>query len=45
MGKQSEIKIFENKQVRTLWDAEKEKWFVSIVDVITILTDSIDPNA
>lgn len=45
MSKQSEIKIFENKQVRTLWDAEKEKWFVSIVDVITILTDSIDPNA
>ena len=45
MSKQSEIKIFENKQVRALWDAEKEKWFVSIVDVITILTDSIDPNA
>ena len=40
MEKQNEIKIFEEKKVRTLWDAELEKWYFSIIDVIEILTDS-----
>jgi hypothetical protein len=34
------IRLFEDKQVRTHWDAEKEKWFVSIIDVIEILTQT-----
>jgi hypothetical protein len=45
MEKENEIKIFENKKVRTLWDAEQEKWYMSIVDAIAVLTDSVDPNA
>lgn len=45
MSKKESIQIFEEKQVRTVWDAEQEKWYVSIVDVIAVLTDSIDPNA
>ncbi len=45
MKKKEAIKVFEDKQVRTLWDIEHEKWYVSIVDVITILTDSINPTA
>ncbi len=45
MEKKNEIKIFEDKKVRTLWDAEQEKWYLSIVDVIAVLTESIDPNA
>jgi len=45
MEKQNEIKIFEDKKVRSLWDVEQEKWYISIVDVIAILTESIDPNA
>lgn len=44
MIKQNEIKIFEDKKVRSLWDGEKEKWYISIVDVIAILTESVDPN-
>lgn len=36
------IKLFEEKKVRTLWDEEQEKWYVSIVDVVEILTDSQD---
>jgi BRO family, N-terminal domain len=40
----NEIKLFENQQVRTIWDAEAEKWFVSIVDVIAVLTDSPNPQ-
>jgi len=39
------IKLFESKKVRTYWDAEKEKWYFSIADVIAILTESIDPLA
>lgn len=45
MSKQTDIKIFEDKKVRTLWDEENEKWYISIVDVIAVLTESVDPNA
>lgn len=44
MSKQSDIKIFEDKKVRTLWDADHEKWFLAIVDVIAVLTDSPNPQ-
>ncbi len=40
MSKKEAIQIFEEKQVRTLWDAGQEKWYFSIVDVIAILTES-----
>ncbi|NQY09906.1 MAG: Bro-N domain-containing protein [Flavobacteriales bacterium] len=43
--KQDDIKIFDEQEVRTLWDSDHEKWFISIVDVITVLTDSVDPTA
>lgn len=36
------IQLFENKQIRTKWDEETEKWYFSIVDVVAVLTDSID---
>jgi hypothetical protein len=42
--KKEAIQIFEDKQVRTVWDAEREKWFVSIVDVIEILTGTDRPR-
>jgi len=38
----SNIKLFESKKVRSHWDAEQEKWYFSIVDVVGILTDSPD---
>ncbi len=38
MGKLNEIKVFEDKQVRSVWDAEQEKWYISIIDVIAVLT-------
>ena len=44
MEKKNEIKLFEEKKVRTLWDEEQEKWFISIVDVIEALTDSPNPQ-
>ncbi|RBQ31451.1 hypothetical protein CRU92_06680 [Arcobacter sp. FW59] len=44
MNPQESIKIFENKKVRTLWDENEEKWYISIVDVIEILTQSPRPR-
>lgn len=41
----NEIKIFEGKQIRSVWDNEKEEWYFSVVDVIGTLTDSKDPRA
>jgi hypothetical protein len=42
MKKENEIKVFEDKQVRSVWDTEQEKWYISIVDAIAVLTDQID---
>ncbi len=44
MKKENEIKVFEDKKVRTLWDADQEKWYFSIVDVIAVLTESPNPR-
>ena len=38
------LKLFEDKKVRTVWDEEQEKWYLSIVDVVGILTNSPNPN-
>jgi DNA-damage-inducible protein D len=40
----NEIKLFEQQKVRTHWDEKEEKWYFSIVDVIAILTNSINPR-
>ena len=44
MTKETSIKLFEEKKVRSVWDAEAEKWYISIVDVIEILTESPNPR-
>jgi light-regulated signal transduction histidine kinase (bacteriophytochrome) len=38
------VNLFEQQKVRTHWDEKKEKWYFSIVDVIAILTDSVNPR-
>jgi hypothetical protein len=45
METNTSIKLFESKKVRSLWDAEQEKWYISIVDVIEVLTESVDSAA
>ncbi|MFU0464457.1 BRO family protein [Gardnerella vaginalis] len=40
----NEIKLFEDKQVRSAWDKEKEEWYFSVVDVVAVLTDSKNPR-
>lgn len=45
MTKKESLKIFEERKVRTIWDDDTEEWYFSVVDVVAILTDSVDPNA
>ena len=40
----NEIKLFEQQKVRTHWDDKEDKWYFSIIDVIAILTDSVNPR-
>ena len=44
MSKKEALKIFEDKNVRVVWDDEEEKWYFSIVDVCGVLTDSPNPR-
>ena len=39
-----EIKTFEDNQIRSIWDNEREEWFFSVIDVIAVLTDSKNPR-
>lgn len=41
---ENKIKIFENKQVRTAWNADEEEWYFAVVDIIEVLTDSPNPQ-
>lgn len=40
----NEIKIFENKKIRSAWNDAEEQWYFSVVDVVGVLTDSINPT-
>ncbi len=42
MAQNDQIQLFENKRIRTAWDAEKEEWYFSIVDVVAVMTDQPD---
>ena len=45
METKTEIKLFEERQVRSVWNEKEEQWYFSIVDVVAVLTDSKDPQA
>ena len=40
----SQLQLFEGRKVRTVWDEEVQEWFFSVVDVVAVLTDSVDPK-
>ena len=44
MAQSDKIQLFEDKRIRTAWDAEKEEWYFSIVDVVAVLTESPNPQ-
>ncbi len=41
---ETKLKLFNEKTVRTVWNADEEEWYFSVVDVVAILTDSVDPK-
>jgi len=45
MSKKEAIKLFQDKKIRAVWDEEQEEWYFSIVDVVGVLTDSLNPQA
>jgi BRO family, N-terminal domain. len=45
MTQQNAIKIFEERKVRSVWDDETQEWYFSVVDVVAVLTDSVDATA
>ncbi len=45
MTKETEVKLFHDKQIRSHWNSEEEKWYFSVVDVVGVLTESIDATA
>ena len=40
----TQIRVFEEQKVRTVWNAEEEEWYFSVVDVVAVLTNSANPN-
>ena len=44
MTKKQALQLFEQRKVRTVWDDQEEKWYFSIVDVVSVLTDSPNPR-
>jgi hypothetical protein len=40
MTKKQALQLFEQRKVRTVWDDEQEKWYFSVVDVVSVLTDN-----
>ena len=42
MGNTESLQLFEDRRIRTAWNEEEEKWYFSIVDIIGVLTDSVD---
>lgn len=41
---ENKIKVFESRQIRTLWNADEEEWYFSVVDIVASLTDSANPQ-
>ena len=42
--KKEAVRLFEERKVRSVWDDQNEKWYFSIVDIVSILTDSPNPQ-
>ena len=45
MSQKEALQLFGDKKIRTAWSEEEEKWYFSIVDVVAVLTDSVDASA
>ncbi len=41
---QNEMMFYQNKGIRSVWDEEKEEWYFSVVDIVSVLTESPNPR-
>lgn len=39
-----QIKLFEDSKIRSVWDEKEEQWYFSVVDVVAVLTESVNPR-
>lgn len=44
MSESTQIKLFEEKKVRSIWDENKQQWYFSVIDVVEVLTESVNPR-
>lgn len=44
MTQQNAIRLFEERKVRSIWDDKSEEWYFAVVDVVAVLTDSVNPT-
>lgn len=44
MPENTQIKLFEEKKVRSVWDEEEQQWYFSVIDVVEVLTESVNPR-
>lgn len=44
MSETTQIKLFEEKKVRSVWDEEEQQWYFSVIDVVEVLTESVNPR-
>ena len=40
----SSLKLFQDKSIRSVWDEQEEQWYFSVIDVVAVLTDSVNPR-
>ena len=41
---QNKVQLFNDKKIRAVWDSEEEQWYFSVIDVIAVITDSMNPR-
>ena len=44
MSESTQIKLFEEKKVRSVWNDKEQQWYFSVIDVVEVLTESVNPR-
>ena len=44
ISKNQQIKLFEDSKIRSVWDEKEQQWYFSVIDVIAVLTESVNPR-
>ena len=44
MSETTQIKLFEEKKVRSVWEENEQQWYFSVIDVVEVLTESVNPR-